>query len=162
MLHFVHLFHGWIHYVLVVLLHLQNFTVQLVTQIWAYSFFLDRVKKFSFNRVNRIFNQVGKLLVDDLCLALLKYFFQFWTHSCEHVVRLLLFFFLLCIKFSGLGFLALRLWCSREMEVSYFFDLRDKDSETQVALLGVFAGRVVHLVDVGQLLAIFEAWLKFV
>ena len=48
------------------------------------------------------------------------------------------------------------------MEVSYFFDLRDKDSETQVALLGVFAGRVVHLVDVGQLLAIFEAWLEFV
>jgi len=48
------------------------------------------------------------------------------------------------------------------MEVSYFFDLRDKDSETKVALFGVFAGRVVHLVDVGQLLAIFEAWLEFV
>jgi len=33
LLHFMHLFHGRIHDVLVVLLHLQNFTVQLVTQI---------------------------------------------------------------------------------------------------------------------------------
>lgn len=48
------------------------------------------------------------------------------------------------------------------MEVSYFFDLLDKDSDTQVTLLCVFADRVVHLVDVGQLLAIFEAWLEFV
>jgi hypothetical protein len=46
------------------------------------------------------------------------------------------------------------------VEISYFSDLLDHGSEAIIGLLSIFIGGVVHLVQIGQLLAVFDTWFE--